>query len=56
MKILSFDVGIKNLAVCLIEYNNEEQNIKSKLNIHYWDVINLISNEEQKIIYKCFKI
>ena len=55
MKILSFDVGIKNLAVCLIEYNNEEQNIKSKLNIHYWDVINLISNEEQKIVYKCLK-
>jgi hypothetical protein len=55
MKVLSFDVGIKNLGICLIEYNDEEINIKSKLNIHYWDIINLISNEEQKIINKCLK-
>ena len=55
MKVLSFDVGIKNLGICLIEYNNEEENKQKKLNIHYWDIINLISNEEQKIVYKCLK-
>lgn len=38
MKIVSFDVGIKNLAVCVI--NIESQ----KINIVYWDVINLIDD------------
>ena len=43
MKIVSFDVGIKNLAVCVI--NIESQ----KINIVYWDVINLIDD----IICEC---
>ena len=29
-KILSFDVGIKNLAYCLLEYTNIENNKKYK--------------------------
>tara|TARA_B100001093_G_scaffold488342_1_gene525460 strand:+ start:10566 stop:11459 length:894 start_codon:yes stop_codon:yes gene_type:complete len=37
MKILSIDVGIKNLALFILETNNE----KSNYNIIYWDVINL---------------
>lgn len=35
MKILSIDVGIKNLALCLLEVNNKSYNILK------WDVINL---------------
>jgi hypothetical protein len=38
MNILSIDVGIKNLAYCLIEYNNNELIIKD------WDIINISNN------------
>lgn len=37
MLILSFDVGIKNLAYCLLEYDSEK---KTKL-IKKWDIVNL---------------
>ena len=37
MLILSFDVGIKNLAYCLLEYDPDK---KTKL-IKEWDIINL---------------
>ena len=40
MKILSIDVGIKNLALCILESIDEKYSIK------YWDVINLC---EEKI-------
>ena len=43
MKILSIDVGIKNLAMCVLETNN------SSFDIKFWDVINL---SEEKI-YHC---
>ena len=45
MKILSIDVGIKNLAICLFDqpYHNLDFVIKK------WDIINLI---EEKIL-KC---
>jgi len=43
MKILSIDVGIKNLAICILETTNLGFDIK------FWDVINLL---EEKI-YKC---
>lgn len=39
MKILSIDVGIKNLAICILETDDKQFNIK------YWDVINL-SNQK----------
>lgn len=39
--ILSFDVGIKNLAYCVIEKNNDDFNIKK------WGIINL-SDDRQK--------
>lgn len=35
MKIISFDVGIKNLACCILESNDDHHKII------YWDVINL---------------
>jgi hypothetical protein len=56
MKVLSFDVGIKNLAGCVLEWNTDSDDIKSHLNIHYWDIINIVQNKtnnEQKS-YKCY--
>lgn len=43
MKLLSFDVGIKNLSFCIIEYINNE------INIQKWEVIDLC-NERIKCI------
>ena len=40
MKILSIDVGIKNLAFCLMESDHENQ-----IKIHKWDVVNLCNND-----------
>lgn len=41
MKILSWDVGIKNLAYCLIDINNSWK-------IEKWDIINLIKDDNFK--------
>lgn len=59
MKVLSFDVGIRNLAYCLFDIpesymNNENNNIKNDninellKNIHIidWDIINLVDDEK----------
>jgi hypothetical protein len=43
MKVLSIDVGIKNLAICILETNTDGFDVK------FWDVINL-SDEKT---YKC---
>lgn len=43
MKILSFDVGIKNLAYCIINY------VENKLSIDDWNIINLIDNKENQL-------
>ena len=43
MKILSFDIGIKNLSFCYLDLNVE----KKTYNIELWGIINLL-NEEQK--------
>ena len=45
MKILSVDVGIKNLAVCLFEKSQGSEQFK----ITKWDVIN-ISDKEDTLI------
>ena len=49
MTILSIDVGIKNLALCLLNENGE------KYKIELWNVINLLEskNEENKVIHTC---
>jgi len=44
MKILSFDVGIKNLSFCYLDFDVE----KKTYNIELWDIINLL-NEEHKL-------
>ena len=41
MKILSFDVGIKNLAYCIINYDIDNDIIQ----IIEWDIINLLEKE-----------
>ena len=46
MKILSIDVGIKNLAFCLFEKPQNDQNFK----ITKWDIINISEKED---IIKC---
>jgi hypothetical protein len=47
MRILSIDVGIKNLAFCLFEKNSEA----SHFSIEKWDVVNLSQEDE---IAKCY--
>lgn len=48
MEIISFDVGIKNLAYCYVNITDKKLNIKS------WNIINLL--EEKKCFYdKCKK-
>jgi len=47
MKILSIDVGIKNLAFCLFEKTNDSEHIK----ITKWDTVNI---SEQETLKCCF--
>jgi hypothetical protein len=55
MKILSIDVGIKNLAVCLLEYieNDEFNTSLNSFNIILWDVINLCDDKKGCSFDKC---
>ena len=48
MKLLSIDVGMKNLAYCIINYNNKLWDIEQ------WDVINLC-NEKKFVCLGCNK-
>ncbi len=54
MRVISWDVGIKNLAFCCIEYNydNLESEIVSKTILN-WNIINLIPDQEHCLITKC---
>lgn len=60
MKILSFDVGIRNLAYCLFEVDTETKfinnadenkinNVLNSIHIIDWSVINLTTDEKDKI-------
>lgn len=53
MLILSFDVGIKNLSFCIIEYDEETK----KVEIKEWGIINLLKDkiDGQKKCDKCSK-
>lgn len=44
MKILSFDIGIKNMALCCLEVNTENK----RTNILHWDVLNLINDDNRE--------
>ena len=46
MRLISFDVGIKNMAYCIFCYQD------SSLTIENWNIMNLM-NEETKPEYKC---
>lgn len=43
MRLISFDIGIKNFCYCIIDYTNDN------FNICHWKILNLINNED-----KCF--
>ena len=45
MKIVSWDVGIKNLAYCILEKKDDDE---KPYIIHEWNVINLVKNEDIK--------
>lgn len=51
MIIASFDIGIKNLAYCVLTYN--PTNILNKYFIYDWDVINLFDDCESNQCCKC---
>jgi hypothetical protein len=55
MKILSIDVGIKNLAFCLLEYieNDDNQSALNGFNIVLWDVINLCDEKRVCSFNEC---
>lgn len=39
--IVSFDIGIRNLAICIVDYNCK---------IKYWDIINIMSDYDNKVL------
>jgi hypothetical protein len=49
MKIISFDVGIKNLAFCLFEKTTELNSTESKPKILKWDVVDIA--EEKEVLF-----
>jgi hypothetical protein len=54
MKILSIDVGIKNLAILILEYIPEEESLQNNnLKILQWDILNL--SNEKLTCCKCSK-
>lgn len=44
MKIVSWDVGIKNLAYCILEESNDNE---KPFNIYDWNIINLTEKDEK---------
>jgi len=50
MRILSFDIGMKHLAMCKIEY------VENKYNILFWDCINIVKTnniDKNQHLYQC---
>jgi len=52
MLVLSIDVGIKNLSLCLFEINDIKNDLKSEIKIIKWDNLNLC----EKIELNCVEI
>lgn len=61
MKLTSFDVGIRNLAVCVMETSTnsgegEGGAVEPDLNVPkilHWDVINLLQDSDAKVTKRC---
>lgn len=51
MRIISFDVGVRNLAICILDKNNTD----SKVEIKYWNVINLLEESDSKNSHLCIE-
>lgn len=49
MKFLSWDIGIKNLSYCWLEYNFTN----NKFNVLQWEIINLQTSQPKKPSYNC---
>jgi hypothetical protein len=50
MKLVSFDIGLRNLAFCIIEGTN-----RSNLKITHWDLIDVMAESAGHDKPKCFK-
>lgn len=52
MRIISWDVGIIHLAYCVLEYESSMEDGKENhsINIIDWDMINLIEEEQEKLL------
>lgn len=60
MKIISWDIGIKNLAYCIIEYDMQIDNIDHTIlhlpkKITHWNIINIMPDAEHCYISTCKK-
>ena len=59
MKVLSWDIGIKNLAYCLVEYQNSKEEYQNseeetkQINILDWNVINVMDNDNISTTHQC---
>ena len=54
MRIISFDVGIKNMAYCLMEITEPSLDVSEKtIRISQWNVLNLSDNGEPTETQKC---
>ena len=51
MKIISFDIGIKNMAYCIFSHHTE-----SPFEIHDWNVLNLMEQEEPSVYCNCVMV
>ena len=49
MRVISFDIGIKNMAYCIFDISGEG----SPLSISKWDVINLLEKRESVVLCGC---
>jgi len=55
-KILSFDVGIKNLAYCYMEFADPKPDVSfnNSYTIHKWGIINMMADLEEAALKCCY--
>ena len=54
MKIISFDVGIKNMAYCIFTINEPPNKIPFEIND--WNVVSLLEKEEPHVYCNCASV